>query len=286
MVRDISRRANSARRNHGARQAVGAKIASTRHLGRLREAARRALMRDGLETSPCSELADTRSIDLIGNRGGQLGMIYPFNRKTKFEKLLADLKSNVLGRTTGFAADVAEEIDRFAAQKLFGLSSETPSYARQFSCGPPKSSTTHINQMVLFVGALSFFWHAIDRFSYRPNNEALRAAVLDPIVVSLSEMLAEALNKKGVTTTANDTLLGVQALSLRYAEASTLMGTSAKDKNCALWLAARAIVQDAGLSLGTATQSEALVSLMMVNLSENLVALDLANRIKALEVAL
>jgi hypothetical protein len=213
-------------------------------------------------------------------------MIYPFNRRAKFKKLLADLKANVLGRTTRFAADVAEEIDRFAAQKLFGLSSETPSYTRQFSYGPPKSSTTHINQMVLFVGALSFFWHAIDRSSHRQNNEALRAAILDPIVVSLTEMLAGILNNQGVITTANDTLRGVQALSLRYAEAPTLMGTSAKDKNCALWLAARAIVEDAGLSLGTAAQSEALASLVMVNLTENLVELDLANRIKALEVAL
>src|SRR5712664_843205 len=42
----IAADANSARRNHGARQAVGAKIASTRHLGRLRNVARRALMRE------------------------------------------------------------------------------------------------------------------------------------------------------------------------------------------------------------------------------------------------
>jgi hypothetical protein len=213
-------------------------------------------------------------------------MIYPFNRKTQFEKLLGDLKANVLGRTTGFAADVAEEIDRFAAQKLFGLSGEMPFFSSPVFIRPPKNPTTHINQMVLFVGALSFFWHAIDRFSYRPNNEALRAAILDPLVVTLSEMLAGALNNQGVITTANDTLRGVQALSLRYAEAPTLMGTSAKDKNCALWLAARAIVEDASLSLGTAAQSEALASLVRVNLTENLIALDLANRIKALEVAL
>ena len=107
-------------------------------------------------------------------------MIYPFNRKTKFEKLLADLKASVIGRATGFAADVAEEFDRLVAQKLFGLSGDTPSYARRFSSGPPKTPSTHIDQMILFVGALSFLWHAIDRLSYRPNNEELRVAILDP----------------------------------------------------------------------------------------------------------
>jgi hypothetical protein len=34
--------------------------------------------------------------------------------------------------------------------------------------------------MTLFLGAFSFFWHAIDRYSFRPNDEALRAAILDP----------------------------------------------------------------------------------------------------------
>jgi hypothetical protein len=140
--------------------------------------------------------------------------------------------------------------------------------------------------MVLFAGALSFFWHAIDRLSYRPNNEALRAAILDPIAVSLTKMLAEVLNKQGATVTANDTLLAVQSLSLRYAEAPTLMGTSAKDKNSALWLAASAIVEDAGLSSGTAELKDVLATIMTTKLCEGLFALDLANRIKALEVVL
>jgi hypothetical protein len=56
----------------------------------------------------------------------------PFNRKAKSEELLHDLKVAVLGRMIGFAADVAEEIDSFAARQLFGLSSEGPSYDRQF----------------------------------------------------------------------------------------------------------------------------------------------------------
>ena len=44
-----------------------------------------------------------------------------------------------------------------------------------------------------------------------------------------------------------------------------LFSTSAQDKNCALWLAAHAIVEDTGLSLGTAAQKEALVKLVALN---------------------
>src|SRR5262249_27257289 len=120
-------------------------------------------------------------------------MIGPFNRKAKFETLLHDLKVGVLGQMVGFAADVADEIDSLAALRLFGLSDEGCSYAREFSNGPQKRSTTQVNQLLLCVEALSFFWHAIDRLSFRPNNDALRAAILDPVAISLSEMLAEVL---------------------------------------------------------------------------------------------
>lgn len=213
-------------------------------------------------------------------------MIYPFSRKAKFEKLLHDLKVVVLGQTIGFAADVTDEIDKM--QKLFevfGSSGKMPTYARQFSNGPPKTPTTHVNQMLLFVGALSFFWHAIDRLSFRRDNETLRAAILDPIVVSITQMLTEVLNKGGTNATANDTLLGVQAMSLRYAGAPTLLGTSVDDHNCARWLAACAIVEDIGVSF-TAAEKQILVTLMSAKLMKGLVALDLANRIKALEVVL
>jgi len=66
---------------------------------------------------------------------------------------------------------------------------------------------------------------------------------------------------------------------MRYAEAPTLLGQNAEDGNCAVHLAARAIVADADLH-------EALAPLMVVKLTEGLLALDLANRIKALEAVL
>lgn len=201
-------------------------------------------------------------------------------RSAEFEKLLHELKLNVSGQVHGFAAAVADEIDGFAARKLFGLNSETPSFARLFSIGPPKTSTTHVNQMILCIGALSFFWHVIDRLAFRPNNEALRAAVLDPTAISLSELLADRLNKQGLPIAGTELLRGIQRLSLRYAAAPTLLGTSVQDKNSAVWLAAHAIAEDVGYP------KERFALLIHNQLLVGLTALNLANRIKALEAVL
>jgi len=206
--------------------------------------------------------------------------VQPRDQNSEFEKLLHELKLNVLGQITGFAAGVAEEIDSLCERKLFGLGSDTRSYSRLFSIGPPKSATTRVNQMLLCVGALSFFWHAIDRLSFRQNDESLRGAVLDPTVSSLSGTLADMLNKQGMDTTAAELLAGVQALSLRYAGARTLLGTSAEDEDSAVWFAARAIAEDVDYP------KVIVAKLMRVKLTQGLVTLDLANRIKALEATL
>lgn len=197
--------------------------------------------------------------------------------RSKFEKLLHELRAAVLGQTITFATSVAEEFDGFAAQRLFGLNNDAPSYPREFSVGPPETSTTHVNQILLSFGALSFFLHAIDRLSFRPNREALREAIFDPIAISLSETFAEMLSKRDVNTTGNGTLQALQGLSLRYAEASTLAGTSTQDRNSALWLAACTIAEDVGYP------KDIFAMLMVGKLMDGLVELDLANRIKALE---
>jgi hypothetical protein len=201
-------------------------------------------------------------------------------RSAEFERLLHELKLDVIGQVNGFAVAVADRIDGFAARKLFGLNNETPSYARLFSIGPPKAPTTHVNQMVLCVGALSFFWHVIDRLSFRPNNEALRAAVLDPTAISLSDLLADMLNKQGMPITGTELLRGIQSLSLRYAAAPTLLGTSVQDKNSVVWLAAHAIAEDIGYP------KEAIALLIHGQLLRGLAALSLTHRITALEAVL
>ncbi|MBO0758624.1 MAG: hypothetical protein J2P54_22485, partial [Bradyrhizobiaceae bacterium] len=76
-------------------------------------------------------------------------------RSAEFERLLHELKMDVIGQVNGFAAAMADHIDDCVARKLFGLNNEAPSYARLFSVGPSKTATTHVNQMTLCVGALS-----------------------------------------------------------------------------------------------------------------------------------
>jgi len=92
-----------------------------------------------------------------------LGILFS-RKKAEFEKLLHDLKVGVLGQMFRFAAEVAEEIDSFAARGLFGLSSE--SYPRHFANGPPKTSTTHVNQLLIRRG--TEFLLACDRPTFVP----------------------------------------------------------------------------------------------------------------------
>jgi hypothetical protein len=217
-----------------------------------------------------------------------------FDRKAKFEKLLHELRTWICGQMIAFAADVTDRIDGMAADNLFGLNSETPApYVRLFSAAPPKTSTTRVSQMVLCVGALSFFWHAIDRFSYRPNDEALRAAVLDPVVTSLSKMLvemlniqAERLNKPGMQET--ELLETLQVRSLSYAAGSTVVGKSVDDKDSALWHAALDIAQDVGRpkEFEKLLHTGLLAKVIKIELLNALAATDLKRRIDALEAAL
>ena len=86
-------------------------------------------------------------------------------RKAQFEKLLQELKTLVLGGSVGFAAGVAEELENLANKGASFSDLPRTAYTRYFSSvAPPKSSTTLINQMTLFIGAFSFYWHAIDRY--------------------------------------------------------------------------------------------------------------------------
>jgi hypothetical protein len=207
-----------------------------------------------------------------------------FSSGANFEKLVHELKDGVLGQTIGFAATVSEKAEELATKRLF-FSTERKAYRRLFSIGPPKSDATLINQMVLFVGSFSFFWHAIDRLSFRTNNDALRAAILDPVAVALSKMLSEVLSNQGTKTTTGEVLASVQPLSLRYAGAPSLLGTNEKDETCALGLAARAIAGDADLAR-TEAERYVLTTIVRTQLMESLISLDLTNRIKTLEALL
>jgi len=206
-------------------------------------------------------------------------------RKAQFEKLLQELKTLVLGGSVGFAAGVAEELENLANKGASFSALPRTAYTRYFSAvAPPKSSTTLINQMTLFIGAFSFYWHAIDRYSFRPKNEALRKAVLDPIVFAMSKELAEMVVKSGMKTTAEAAVAAVQPLSLRYAGARAL--ADPKDvENSAVFIAGYSIVNDTELPL-TAEEKAALAGIVVAKLLEGIAKLDLPKRIKALETLL
>lgn len=215
-----------------------------------------------------------------------------FDRKAQFEKLLQELKVLVFTQSAGFAAGVAEEIEALAAKGSSFSSLPRAAYERFFSSvAPPKSDKTLINQMTLFLGAFSFYWHAIDRYSFRKDNETLRVAILDPIVFAISKGLAEIMTSKGRKATTEEVIAAVQPLSLRYAGARTLLGSNPNDFNsvygsdCAARLAARAIVDDTELALD-AGKKLTLSHIVMTVLLESILKLELPKRIKTLETLL
>jgi hypothetical protein len=208
-------------------------------------------------------------------------MVFGFGRKAKFEKELHELKALVVSQSILFAGGVTEEAEGLAA-----FSALPRTYDRCFSSvAPPKSDTTLFNQINLFLGAFGFFWHAIDRYSFRKDNEALRAAIVDPIVTAVSKLVAEWCSNMGAKTTADEVLQAVQPVTLRYAVAQTLLGTDPNDTNSAVWMAGPAIVNDTELPL-TAAQKLILVLIVKNNLAEGLLKLELPKRIETLETLL
>jgi hypothetical protein len=149
-------------------------------------------------------------------------VIFSFNRKLKLKKLLKELQVDITAEAAKFSGTVQSSI--------------TPYY------GEP-------NQGVLMLGSLGFFLHALDRLSFRPNNEALRETVFDPSVRELSRLFAKmagALNPKLAATAEDDTLNYVERRGSEYWEAAGLLGSGPEDRSSALWLAACTIAADVG----------------------------------------
>jgi hypothetical protein len=189
-----------------------------------------------------------------------------------FNKHLQELQNAIVGKTIAFAATVAEQFDDVTSQ------SEEPLYPRLFSVGPPRSPKTHLNQMTLALEALCFFVHAMDRISFRPHSEVLRDAVLDPTAIELSNWFEETLGKlDGKSATPGQTLSCIDFRNSQYAQAPSLLGTSANDRNSAAWLAAAAIAEDVG------HPRSVFVYIVHTELLRGLVDLNLADRIKTLE---
>ena len=213
-------------------------------------------------------------------------MVFSFGRKAKFQKLLDKLLVVVRGQSINFAAAVADEIEDLASTGFFSFSTKPRAFTRLFFeiAGPLKSDTTHANQVVLFITGFSFFSHAIERDIHsRPNNEALRTAILEPIVFTMAWGLAKTLSIKGIKKTPEEALRGLQAFSFHYAGPSRLLGTNERDENCALWVAAEFIVDGIGTGLPLIQAEKPALEMIVRNeLLKGLQKLELPKRIAVL----
>jgi hypothetical protein len=200
-------------------------------------------------------------------------MVFGLDRKAKLKRLLKELQVGIVGQTISSAADIAEKFDKSAAGDA--------SYRLFFSVGPPKVATTQINQIILSLGVLGFFIHALDRLSFRQNSETLRESIFDCTALELSEWFGQMLAKLDpelASTAKHDTLSHLNLRQLQYSKAPTLLGRSADDKNSAVWLAACTIAEDLNHP-----KDFVLVMFIKIRLTEGLVELNLENRVKALE---
>jgi len=189
-----------------------------------------------------------------------------------FEKHLQELQQAITGQTTTFAATVAKEFDGITSK------SELAGYPRIFSVGPPHSPNTHLNQMILALGALCFFVHALDRTCFRPDSEQLRDAVLDPTAIALSAWFEEIVVKFAEKPARpGETLDFINLRNSQFGQAASLLGTSEKDRNSVVWLAAEVIAEDAD------HPKSVLLYIAHTELLQRLADLKLAERVKALE---
>jgi hypothetical protein len=204
-------------------------------------------------------------------------MVFGFGRKSRFRAHLKELQVRMLAEINNFAAGVTEEFDRIANSRAI----ESPPYPLFLSIGPPKTDTTHLNQLILCLDGLSFFAHALDRLSFRPDSDALRAAVLDATVLELANWLEATVDNVTASenpVTKDEILNYVNHRALQYAEAPSLLGTNADDKHTAVWFSAETTAKNAGYP-----KDVPLTKLIQTRLMEGLVKSDLANRVNRLE---
>jgi len=132
--------------------------------------------------------------------------------------------------------------------------------------------------MILCLGALCFFLHALDRISFRPDSEKLRDAVFDSTAIELSKWLDQMAGKVDAKPApAAGTLSCIDFRNAQYGQAPSLLGTSEKDRSSADWLAATAIAEDVG------HPKSVLVYIAHTELLQGLADLQLDDRVKALE---
>lgn len=181
-------------------------------------------------------------------------MLFPFDRKSRFKKLLKELQTEIIAETVKFSGDVkAQYYDE-------------------------------LNQTVLSLGALGFFVHVLDRISFRRDSDVLREAVFEPTAYELVRLFGNwigSVDPKLAETAEEETLNHVNLRGSEYGEADSFLGASGWDTSSAVWLAANTIAADVGCP-----KQGILVMLIQKRLMQGLIELNLPERVRVIETLL
>lgn len=187
-------------------------------------------------------------------------------KETKFKTLLKELQIGIAAEVMNFSRDVKsrykEEMDKF---------SNYPSLP---------SLEPELNEMLLNIGALSFFLHVLDRSLFRQDNEILRASIYDNTAAELSGLFGKmigALKPELAATAADNVRDLIDQRSLHLAKAPSIIPKDADDTNNVVWFATRAISEDVDhpedLMLDFVISNRLLMGLINLTLRERIMAM-------------
>jgi hypothetical protein len=138
-------------------------------------------------------------------------------------------------------------------------------------------------QMAVALEAQCFFLHAVSRLSARRESEKLRETVLDPSARQMAKTFSEMLRiKQPDTPTLEGDLLDLFITREgEYGAASKLLSKEFNDKDSAVWRAAFHVGAAAGIP-----DRDIRIMNVATMLTESLVRMDLAQRIRRIEASL
>ena len=152
-------------------------------------------------------------------------------KEAKLKTLLKELQIGIVAEVMHFSPDVKSEYKE-----------ETDKIAKKFSNYPYLEP--ELNEMLLNIGALSFFLHVLDRILFHQNNEILRETIYDNTAAELSGLFGKILKPEHATTTADIVRDLIDQRSLQLAKAPSVIPKDARDRNNVVWFATRAISED------------------------------------------
>lgn len=182
----------------------------------------------------------------------------------------------------GFLAMRAAEFKKLREELQAAITAE----ALHFSCDVKSKYEGkmggQLNQMLLNLGALSFFVYALSQVSYRRHGEVLRETIYDPTMLELSRLHGKMIGALTPARASGAEEFVLDHLNIRgmryYTGSSSFLGQSVEDKESALWVAACAISEDVGHP-----KDIFLPLIIKIELMRGIKNLNLAQRVKAME---